>query len=82
MLSSTNNMMRFNQKFKYNQSYGNRGWNTNTDKKVEAFTEHIRKYKENIKFSSKTFDDIKVSSDKIMFYCDPRHKTLWPDKEW
>lgn len=71
MLSSTNNMMRFNQKFKYNQSYGNRGWNTNTDKKVEDFTNHIRKYKDNIKFSSKTFDDISVSSDKIMFYCDP-----------
>lgn len=25
MLSSTNNMMRFNKKFKYNQTYGNRG---------------------------------------------------------
>jgi len=71
MLSSTNNMMRFNQKFKYNQTYGDRGWNSNTDTKVEDFTNHIRKYKDNIKFSSKTFDDISVSSDKIMFYCDP-----------
>jgi DNA adenine methylase Dam len=79
MLSSTNNMMRFNQKFKYNQSYGNRGWNPNTDKKVEAFTEHIRKYKENVKFSSKTFDDIKVSSDKIMFYCDPPYGRIKND---
>jgi len=26
MLSSTNNMMRFNQKFKYNQTFGDRGW--------------------------------------------------------
>ena len=34
MLSCTNNMMRFNQKFKFNQTYGNRGWNQNTDKKL------------------------------------------------
>ncbi len=71
MLSSTNNMMRFNQKFKYNQTYGDRGWNANTDKKVETFVNHIRQYKENIKFISKPFDQIPVSSDKIMFYCDP-----------
>lgn len=71
LLSSTNNMMRFNQKFKYNQTYGDRGWNTNTDKKVETFVRHIRQYKENIKFISKPFDQIPVSSDKIMFYCDP-----------
>ena len=71
MLSSTNNMMRFNQKFKYNQTYGNRGWNANTDKKLENFTNHIRKYKDKVKFTSKTFNEINISSDKIMFYCDP-----------
>jgi DNA adenine methylase Dam len=71
MLSSTNNMMRFNQKFKYNQTYGDRGWNSNTDKKVESFVNHIRQYKDNIKFTSKPFYEIPVSSNKIMFYCDP-----------
>lgn len=71
LLSSTNNMMRFNQKFKYNQTYGDRGWNSNTDKKVEVFTNHIRQYKDKLKFISKTFDQIPISSDKIMFYCDP-----------
>lgn len=45
MLSSTNNMMRFNLKFKYNQTYGNRGWNSNTDKKVDIYKNHIRQYK-------------------------------------
>jgi len=74
MLSSTNNMMRFNQKFKYNQTYGDRGWNANTDKKVETFTNHIRQYKERIKFISKPFDQIEISSNKIMFYCDPPYK--------
>jgi len=71
MLSSTNNMVRFNQKFKYNQSYGDRGWNPNTDKKVEIFTNHIRKYKDKILFKSVPFNEIKISSDKIMFYADP-----------
>ena len=71
MLSSTNNMMRFNQKFKYNQTYGNRGWNSNTDKKVELFINHIRQFSEKIKFTSKPFYELPVSSDKIMFYCDP-----------
>lgn len=71
MLSSTNNMIRFNQKFKYNQTYGNRGWNSNTDKKVASFTEHIRKFKNKLRFISKPFYEIEVNSDKVMFYCDP-----------
>jgi DNA adenine methylase Dam len=71
MLSSTNNMMRFNQKFKYNQTFGKRSWNDNTQKKVDKFVSHIRPYKDNIRFTSKSFDKIDISSDKIMFYCDP-----------
>lgn len=71
MLSSTNNMMRFNQKFKYNQTYGNRGWNSKTDKKVELFTNHIRKYKDKIVFISKPFDEVEINSDKLMVYADP-----------
>lgn len=71
MLSCTNNMLRFNLKFKFNQTYGERGWSDNTQRKVDAFTNHIRPYKNNIKFTSKSFDMIDISSDKIMFYCDP-----------
>ena len=71
MLSSTNNMMRFNLKFKYNQSYGNRGWNPNTDKKVDSYKNHIRNYKSKIKFLSRNFNDVKISSNKVMFYIDP-----------
>lgn len=71
ILSSTNNMIRFNKSLKYNQTYGQRGWSDNTQKKVDAFTSHIRPYKNNIKFTSKSFDMIDISSDKIMFYCDP-----------
>jgi site-specific DNA-adenine methylase len=63
--------MRFNQKFKYNQTYGERGWNTNTDTKVEVFTKHIRQYKDKLKFVSKPFYEVDYKSDKIMYYIDP-----------
>jgi len=71
MLSCTNNMIRFNKKFKYNQTFGKRTWNQNTDKKVETFTNHIRQFKDKIRFKSIPFDQIEISSDKIMVYADP-----------
>lgn len=71
MLSSTNNMLRFNKKFEYNQTYGNRSWNKNTDFKVEKFVKKIRKYKEKLIFTSKRFDEINIESEYIMFYLDP-----------
>jgi DNA adenine methylase Dam len=74
MLSSTNNMMRFNQRFKYNQTYGDRGWNPNTDKKVDIFTNYIRQYSDKIRFKSLPFNEIEISSSKIMFYADPPYK--------
>ncbi len=33
MLSCTSNLMRFNKKFLFNQTWGKRGWNNNTTKK-------------------------------------------------
>lgn len=71
MLSCTNNMMRFNQKFKFNQTYGKRGWSDSTTKKVNNYLEHIRKFSNKIEFSSLDFKEIEISSNDIMFYCDP-----------
>lgn len=70
MLSSTNNMIRFNQKFKYNQTYGDRGFSDATQKKVDNFTKHIREYKDNLLYLSTQFDKIEIDSD-MMIYCDP-----------
>lgn len=70
MLSCTNNMVRFNQKFKFNQTYGDRGYNDNTDKKVKIYTEHIRKYKDKIEFHSSPFYDIEIL-ENTMYYIDP-----------
>jgi DNA adenine methylase Dam len=70
MLSCTNNMMRFNQKFKFNQTYGNRGWNTNTDAKVDNFKNHIRQFKDKVKYQSTHFENLDFDKNQ-MIYIDP-----------
>jgi adenine-specific DNA-methyltransferase len=70
MLSCTNNMMRFNQKFKFNQTYGDRGFSDSTQRKVNNFTEHIRKFKDNLVYLSTQFENIDIKSD-MMIYLDP-----------
>jgi DNA adenine methylase Dam len=71
MLSCTSNMMRFNQKFKFNQTFGKRTWNSSTQNKVETFIKHIRPFQDKIRFTSNTFNDVNISSDKVMVYADP-----------
>jgi DNA adenine methylase Dam len=71
MLSCTSNMMRFNQKFKFNQTFGKRSWNSSTENKVEIFKNHIRQYKDKIRFTSNSFHDVNISSNKVMVYADP-----------
>lgn len=70
MLSSTNNLMRFNKQFLYNQTFGKRSYNSSTEKKVEEFVRHIRPHRDKIYFSSKHFFDIRVSKPS-MVYIDP-----------
>lgn len=70
MLSSTNNMMRFNKKFKYNQTWGKRSYNPNTEKKVIAYKEHIRQYKDKVRYISKSFNEIKIYKNTL-YYIDP-----------
>jgi len=70
MLSCTSNMMRFNQKFKFNQTFGKRTWNTNTQKKVDEFKNHIRKYANKIDFTSVPFYELNIENN-TMYYLDP-----------
>jgi DNA adenine methylase Dam len=70
MLSCTNNMMRFNQKFKFNQTYGDRGWNPNTENKVNKMVEWARPLKDKIKFTSTHFKNVGIMEDTF-YYCDP-----------
>lgn len=70
MLCCTNNMVRFNKSFGFNQTHGKRTWNDSTTKKVKAFTEHIRQYKDKLIFVSKNFHEIKINKP-TMVYADP-----------
>ena len=70
MLSCTNNMLRFNLKGEFNQTWGQRGFNDNTQKKLDIFVEHIAKYKDKIIYLNKNFYEIKPTKP-TMIYCDP-----------
>lgn len=70
ILCCTNNMMRFNRRLLFNQTFGKRSFNKQTLEKTKLFTAHIRAYREKIVFSSKDFTqvDIKIPA---FFYIDP-----------
>lgn len=81
MLSCNSNLIRFNQKGEFNQTWGKRTWNKNTTKKVNEFKTHIRKYKNDIKFISKSFDEINLKeSNNYMFYFDPPYAYIKDNK--
>lgn len=71
MLCCTNNMLRFNKKFKFNQTYGKRNWNKNTTKKISDFINHFKDVdKTKLKFRALPFDKLIISED-YMVYLDP-----------
>lgn len=72
ILCSTNNMIRFNQKGEYNQTFGKRTFSDSTEKKLNEFVEYITPYKNKIYFSSAHFDNVKIVNNSYsMFYIDP-----------
>ena len=70
MLCCTNNMLRFNQKFEFNQTFGKRTFNSNTEKKVLNYIESVRPHKKKLMFSSKRFNDIPIVM-RSFYYIDP-----------
>lgn len=75
MLSSTNNMMRFNKKFKYNQTFGKRSFNSNTYKKIDLFTSHLKSYRNKLDFRYGSFIDIDIVKNG-MYYIDPPYSQI------
>ncbi len=71
MLCSTNNMLRFNKSFKYNQTFGKRTFNKNTQLKIDILLEHYKKYPNKVSFTSKSFSDIEIDNSDYMVYIDP-----------
>lgn len=78
MLSSNNNMMRFNKKFLYNSTYGNRGWNSSIEQKTNLWIDHIRPYKDKVEFTSVGFRDVEIMKD-CFYYCDPPYGYIMKD---
>jgi DNA adenine methylase Dam len=70
LLTCTNNILRYNQKGEFNQTWGQRQFNDNIQKKLDIFVDHISKYKEKIIYTSKNFYEINPIKPS-MIYCDP-----------
>ena len=67
MLCSTNNMMRFNRSWKYNQTFGKRTFNDRTQAKAEAFAAHLAPFLPNITFKSLDFEKVGVlPTDQVL----------------
>lgn len=72
MLSCTNNMMRFNKSFLFNQTFGKRSFNKNTELKINKWVEHVEKYKNKLYYTSLDFSNAHPSDvSKTFIYCDP-----------
>lgn len=67
--SCTNNMMRFNKKFEFNQTFGKRTINQNTITKLYDYYNKIKTI-ESIKFFNKNFYDVPIF-EKSFVYLDP-----------
>jgi len=78
MLCCTNNMLRFNQKFEFNQTFGKRTYNSNTEKKVINYINNVRPYKNKLIFSFKRFNDIPIVM-KSFYYIDPPYGYIMND---
>lgn len=67
--SCTNNMMRFNKKFEFNQTWGKRGYNDSTQEKLKGFHGVLYNNKK-ISFNSKNFYELQPNKNDIV-YLDP-----------
>jgi DNA adenine methylase Dam len=75
LLCCTNNMLRFNNKFKFNQTFGQRTFNDSTEKKINTLIEHYKKHPDKVKFLSKSFNDI-IIRDDTFYYIDPPYSFI------
>jgi len=81
--SCNSNMMRFNNDFKFNQTWGKRCFNSNTQKKINMYK--TMDYS-NVKFTSLPFCDIGIQEDSFVYLDPPYSNTqagynaFWSDK--
>ena len=69
--SCTNNMMRFNKKLQFNQTWGKRNFNKSTEQKLKLYHEQLYQ-NGNIEFLNKNYYDFSFPLDSAPFiYLDP-----------
>ncbi len=84
MLCSTNNMLRFNKSFLYNQTFGRRTYNPSTEKKLIEFYEHILPFKNKICLISKNFTEVEIPVNSMTYIDCPYsnseagYNSYWP----
>ena len=71
ILSCNSNMMRFNKSYMFNQTWGKRSWNDNTQKKVDEFVKYIRPYKDKIIFTTLHFEDVEIIKNSMVYIDSP-----------
>ena len=67
ILSCNSNFMRFNNDFKFNQTWGKRGFNDNTEIKINNFIQHVRPYKDKINFLSEHFNNVIIPFSSMVY---------------
>lgn len=70
MLCCTNNMLRFNKKFEFNQTFGKRTYNIRTNSKINKYIKHVRPHLNKIIFSYKHFSEVPIVLNTT-YYIDP-----------
>ena len=70
--SCNSNMMRFNNKFEFNQTWGKRSYNKNTQKKINIFLE---KDLSNVSFSNLSFENVSIPSNSFTYFDPPYSNT-------
>lgn len=70
MLCCTNNMMRFNKSFKFNQTFGKRTYNIRTNSKINKYIAHVRPHLDKIIFNYRHFTDVPIVLNTT-YYIDP-----------
>jgi len=71
LLSCTNNMMRFNNSFKFNQTFGKRFYNSNTKIKIDEWIKHVKPFKDKIEFMNLHFSLLDYKLPNSFYYFDP-----------
>lgn len=78
MLCCTNNMLRFNKKFQFNQTFGKRTFNIRTNYKINKYIEYVRPFLNKIIFNYKHFSEIPIILNAT-YYIDPPYGYIIDD---